>query len=315
MAMTADSTSEVVGRAATRLVPFLPVFGAVVVVGTVYGLWTQLLLGNALSQRELILSVDPSIENIEFRARVFWALAALSVIMSMVWNVIVSAWIIRTYASRAHLPSILTLVSVGIIGLIIVVHYWSLSGKASELIHNAITHRTTLDIRRITAWLDPAAASVVVLVLTASCVLVSGRKPHKHDSMWVAARVRAARVALYSACALLAAGVTEIYFLFSWPASFTVAADAQLVQHLAATIGLAAGCVFTLLLLAIFVPVSVVHSAWINDAIERTPKPAGWTREEWLQQSNLEVTTFGLLSRAIAILIPTLVGALPKLFT
>jgi hypothetical protein len=73
---------------------------------------------------------------------------------------------------------------------------------------------------------------------------------------------------------------------------------------------LAAGCVFSLVLLFVFVPVRLVHTGWIAAAADAARKPTDWKREEWLEQFNLGESSFSLLARAGSILAPTVVGPL-----
>ncbi|HEU5256986.1 MAG TPA: hypothetical protein VFU28_13415, partial [Vicinamibacterales bacterium] len=131
----------------------------------------------------------------------------------------------------------------------------------------------------------------------------------------LAHRLRDARVSVYAACALLAAAVAEIYLFFLWPASFSYVAtvDQEFIRQLAATVSVAAGCVFTLLLLVVFIPVWVIHAKWIDAAADNAHNGEGWDREKWLKKFDLRNTSLSWLGPALSTLAPALLGLIPKL--
>jgi hypothetical protein len=275
-----------------------------VVVLALFLLWWQLDIGQS------VVSYPQPNNSVlaEFRARVFWAVSSATFAALIAWNTAVSIVVLRTY-SRSNRSLYISVAVIIAAILVSFVAYWDPGGKSVELVNKVILMNPmgSLDLSR--PALKFVGAIGVALVMTAACALAAAEFGETRDPKALARQVRDTRLCFYSACALLVAAVAQVYFTYSWPASI-VATSSALYHQLATTVALAAGCVFSLLLLSVFVPVWLIQSGWIAAAADAAGRSADWKREEWLKQFDLEESTFSVLGRAVSTLLPVVLGLL-----
>jgi len=294
-------------RSRWRTVCLAPLIGSCVVIFTsCYFMWA-LNIGGQLGHPPMVPDAVTDLELVvpELRARVLWAVAAVTLASALTWTVTVSVLMAKRHAALA------SFLAIWIVGLALAILFLKTFGQSIflQFVDPLIPSRLTA-INVAIEVLNTLAAIGAGCVIAAACVLGSPLQTFRPDRL--AARLRETRLLLFSSCVFLTAGVAEIYFLYSWPASFAVEIDRQFMLHLAATVALLFGCMFTLLLLGIFVPLSLVQAGWITKAVEDAPKPSDWDPEKWLKKTGLDIGPMVLLGRGVAMLVPTLAGLLPK---
>jgi hypothetical protein len=184
----------------------------------------------------------------------------------------------------------------------------SLLLKPFEDLANTVLANTHVGLawtNRLTGLLS--ILSAVVLAVTAA-VIVDGVSSHPSQLADLRTRCSALRLTLTAGAAVLASAVIVVRTLQYWTLSFVDNAD--VLRQIADSWTLALGTYWTLVLLAAYVPAAaVLHSAAIAMADAHTPaQDDRQTREQWLEDRNLNVTIKGQVVRALLLLAPFLSG-------
>jgi hypothetical protein len=250
-----------------------------------------------------------------FRALVLWAISFSAFFTVMFWNAIFALRVIRAYAGRVIMNVTKALVSVSMISAAILsILNWSRSGLLSIVIK--VTGIRFL--HQITMAGNVLAAECTILIVMA-CVALASR--HGHASpLEIRRRDTDARRLLFSTAAFLAVGLAEMYLVLTWASSIqsasssTVTVAPGVLEHISQTIAMAAALFYTGVLAALFGPLSIIHSAWLDEAWEEdTGKPPGQTRSEWLSVNGLDKSFLTMAMQVGAVIAPWLLGLIKSL--
>src|SRR6185295_12420450 len=150
---------------------------------------------------------------------------------------------------------------------------------------------------------NTCGAITISVVVIASCALAY--HPQIPTASEVRERIFAARLVLYSIAALLICGTALTFFFFNWPLALPALSApkvAKVAKSLSLTLSVSGGILYTFLLLIIYLPVAIVHEAWIAALLEQqfslNPQIDG---PEWLKRTGLARATLTVVSELVAI--------------
>ncbi|MCP4663209.1 MAG: hypothetical protein GY856_48070 [bacterium] len=122
-------------------------------------------------------------------------------------------------------------------------------------------------------------------------------------------RYQRLQIVLYTGAAMLVVGVLHVNSILQWPAVFLSEADAKILKMLADGYSADTGLYWTMILLAVYLPSTLVlrAEAWIL-ARRTLSRSTAKEHKEWLLKEKLSPSLLGQLSHLVAILGPFLAG-------
>jgi hypothetical protein len=239
------------------------------------------------------------------RAKILWAIADLLLWLALLWNL---GFALSILARRVTPKVIFVLAGLGLLLLGIAAFAFGgrekpiAGGIANDLLYSVFTAAPHIEpvIR-----LGNYAAAGVIAALTGATYVLATRRTHAG----LLPDVKATQYLLYSAAVLLAVGLMEIYFLFSWGALYYGAAAAKF----AATIAVAAGALFSAWLLVLFMPIAVLDKMHIDNFVEqKLQENPEMDRDKVLKRYDLADPQHRLF-QGFATFLPLMVGIATKL--
>jgi len=252
------------------------------------------------------------------KGRYFWGISALMVTVALFWNMAISLIIIRRYienTSIAHKVIQIGILSLSLIPISMLAFGWSIPGEIVNTIHNIIFVKTKIDITNILDALNVLAFLVLLSIASALGALLNKSSNNELSAKDISSRFEWANISLYSAAALLAVGVIEVYAQYSWCAEFLEGDIKAAYATTAGVLAFSAGAVFSTLLLILYMPVALIHRSWLIRALHNASEnDADFDVEQWLKRHALDKTVLKSFGKFSSVVFPVIVGAIIKLF-
>lgn len=303
-----------------KLIPLLPLASALCLL--IVFVFYSLILG--MPDFEMLDKVQVSEQvEAEFRARALWGVTAACLDIALIWNIVISIIISRhnfesfrnarkyaVYIAIASLPPYL-----------LITFNWAFGGAASHFMQRQIAAHANSWVVPLTTINNFISGVVITLLVFTCCSLLYWPESMKKNRAngnnvirMVAKRIEFGRLSLYSAGALLVIGIFEMHYLFSWPSSFIAEPEKTTVRSIANSLSLAAGLLFSFLLVNLYLPVAIIHRHWISElAYQAGGQREDFDKAKWLQRHGVEMTTLDILKGGIAIIAPSIAGLLVKI--
>jgi hypothetical protein len=303
------------------LIALIPIVLSLLFIATFYGLHILLHLDKF---REL--EIKPIPKNLqliqELRARMFWGLSILALLMALIWNIGLSAQILfkAFYGASKRIKLFVFAMSlITPIALTIAVTIRSFGGGAGNFLIKSVYENSSrlIPVQQIIQACNALACLAVFLIAaTCSYLIYLPSIHHEKAVQIVSEKLNDAKASLFSSSAFLVLGVAEIHFLFAWPLSF---ADIQTKPNLIIlthTLSASAGALYTVLLASLYLPVATTHNRWIRQLWQDASKAdQSLNKERWLQQNSLDRSAFSDISQLAQVLAPSIAGIwIEKLF-
>lgn len=260
----------------------------------------------------------------EFRARMFWGIAATALVLSLVWNSIVSIFLIRRNGlGWLSKPIVWLIVGAAVTIPIFMMLFlrWRVGGDVAETLVGSIQEYSkaitkseqVIPINALNSASNILTIICITLIVIACCSLIYWPAQSEKNIQTLVEKIEQSKLSLYSAAGLLACGVFEVHFLFNWPASFLP--DVAAVRAIANGLTISTGVLFSLLLIIVYLPIAVIHRSWISDLAHQAStksenKSKAFDRDEWLQTHGLETSSLSVLKGMLAFLAPTIAGVI-----
>jgi hypothetical protein len=239
----------------------------------------------------------------ELRARIFWG-ASFSVLgVVTCWSLAIAGAMSAKYvalgARGRALSAALTVATA--VGLGAYVRY---GGSAAHGLFSRLEVATGVPLLNLTMVMNTAVAEATILFVV-SCVAL-GMPAEPLTAIELRQRIFDLRVLLFSSAALLVSGVLEIFFLFDWPRHVEILASDPLASQ-ARTFSAAAGGLFSLLLVLIYVPIALVLEQWRLD-LQSTLAQADalFDTETWQKKTDLLSSAVSSFPDIAAVISPLL---------
>jgi hypothetical protein len=247
----------------------------------------------------------------EFRGRVLWAATYAISATLMGWNCVLGGDLIRRYFRTGTRIAIFFMILATVVIMTLSQGY--AGGTAQAFVLAANTNESW--VLPLVRCANTGAAVTIAIVVFACCALAY--HPGTPTASEVRERIFAARVLLYSAAALLIAGVASIFFLFEWPLALPALRTpmiAERAKSLSVTMSVTAGILYTFIMLIIYSPLAVVHERWIGRLLEQEyAANSQLDGPKWLTNAGLAKTPLTMIGEFLAIASPWLAAlGLPK---
>jgi hypothetical protein len=239
------------------------------------------------------------------RAKILWAIADLLLWLALLWNL----GFALTILARRVPPKVMAAILSAVL-LLLGIAFFTFGGRekpiaggiANDLFYAVFQAAPQIEL---VIRLGNYATAAVIAALTAATYILATRRTEPGT----VPDVKATKYLLYSAAALLAIGLMEIYFLFSWGALYY----GGTATKFAATIAVAAGALFSAWLLILFMPIAVLDKMRIDDFIEyKLQEDPHLEREKILRRYDLEDPQ-NRLFQGFATFLPLMVGIATRL--
>lgn len=153
-----------------------------------------------------------------------------------------------------------------------------------------------IPVFKITAFGNTTAVVAFAMIIATSIGIIAKIQVAK-DPAELRALLDPMRLLLYSSAAFLAVGVVEIYLLWDWPAHlpYPTPEMGRAIHQMAQTIATMSGTLYTLMMLVLFVPVSLMHerrSRELSSDVEK--KSALSMLAELIALAGPMITAFGI---------------------
>lgn len=214
--------------------------------------------------------------------RLAWVVSALALATALVWTFLIAVQTIQDALTEADARDRrawrLTITGVGVVLVVSVAMVWrnnphfgvgtDTTDRFTDLIESCAT-------RNIRALLTIGNVGSVVTLFVVAMACCSLGLPLRAVSLpRIEERFRLYRTMLYSASALLAAGVLEMYALQRWGAAYNANCTANPNPSLAESLAFTMGGFYTLGLVVLFLPVAIVQDGWITqNVLVNNPDP------------------------------------------
>ena len=250
---------------------------------------------------------------------ILWGMSAFSVCALLIWNVFLSWHIIFSNTvnfCRFRLYILIGIVIISLIFSIAIFLGWKVAGTVTNTIQIRIETETGIPLRSLLFILNIIAFFTITSIIGASvALLLSPINGDNWDLEVLEKKLFQSRVAITSSGFLLTVAVFEIFAQYSWPVSFLFEPLASKVRLTAHIISLAAGILFTFLLLAIYVPMGFVQRNWIKKAYKSYKvRENNFKRKEWLDEYGISISTLDVFSKIIAVFSPILAAGIIHTF-
>lgn len=167
------------------------------------------------------------------------------------------------------------------------------------------------DITDIFRSID-ALTLATAINLTASCsaILIYPKGDASINAQYMTRMMKLMRTILYAGTSALIVAVMEKSALAHWAITYLpTATEQQAFSHLTASLTMARGVYYSLALLAIYLPTTLILRDQAEKVLQRPPEPdEDPSYREWLRSSGLAITFSDLLPKGVAILGPFLAG-------
>lgn len=295
----------------TALVPALGVF-AFMVAFAAYALALRFDLGANVLEGSMYAAS-------ELRARILWGSSAAAWALAMVISSVVSAAIIRSNivslsrtARRAVWTAIAALVAA------MMATFMTRGGMARPVMRtlfDLVEKYTRVPLNDLWTVSDVLACVSSSLLVASCCSLLYFDPDNRSDRGRILARkMDQGQLSLYVAGALLVLTALQFHFLYTWPASFLPDPQRERILTVSNGLTLGAGAMFTVFLILIYVPVTVVHHWHVRElAAAASAEEDKFDEGEWLRRRGLYTSTADLLKGAAALVAPLLTASLSKI--
>jgi len=295
----------------SRYTPSLVMVGLLVVL-----VITALSLKAVIASQVKVDATNPIAAMVQaHRAAIVWAASFLVFVAVAMWNVVVTTVIVRRYLPNLVWRIVgLWVVALAVIGFKLNETYAGVE-KHTPL---ALVYAAGVHVYNVTAVGNGIAATAITLFIASACALLY-RRSSKMTVRALRERIELTRLSLYSAAALLVVGVAEIYFLNVWPAYFQSpkypVVDPDALRDVAYSVAIAAGVIYSTVLIALYVPVIVLQESWVSREMERravtTPNS---NLKDWREAHALDHSVVSTLVQIGAVVGPWLAAiGVPKL--
>ncbi|HEU5257622.1 MAG TPA: hypothetical protein VFU28_16625, partial [Vicinamibacterales bacterium] len=157
-------------RLARIAITLVPALSSGFVFLVLFFVWRWLQIGERLPALNP-LKDDPAID--EYRARLFWAVSAVTFAVLMAWNIVLSLIIIVRHAQEGSRFLLASIGSLGALLLIAFVAHWNVAGNdGMALIRGVVVMKTGLQAFNDRV-IEKIGSIAVALVITAACSLIS----------------------------------------------------------------------------------------------------------------------------------------------
>ncbi|HKR64488.1 MAG TPA: hypothetical protein VJZ00_12220 [Thermoanaerobaculia bacterium] len=239
-----------------------------------------------------------------FRASAFWRVSHVALIAAAIWNAVLSFACIHEYVGATAAWSALAIAFACGIVAAYVNRFFAVGNRS------ALSQLQTLGIpiRRITQVAFAIVVAVVVLLIGASLALMHTRSVCILSPEELRGRMEWGRIALVSTSVWLIIGVAEIFLRYDWPAHLPLGdANPAVIHHVALTIAVVFGGLFSIFLLELYAPMILVHQMWIADAADaQSCLHPDLSIPKWLEQEALNRTLWTTLIQIAAVAGPSL---------
>ena len=238
----------------------------------------------------------------ELRARIFWGGSFVVLGVVTFWNLPLAAASMWDYLSRkaAGIMAVLTLLTALALG--IGTRY---GGSGAQDLLSKLQDNLGIRISFLTGFMNVAVATAIIFFIV-SCVAIGSAPTLPLTAIDLRRRIFDLRMLLCSSAALLAAGVTEIFFLFDWP-RHVPALSADPSVTLASAISAVAGALYTFLLVVIYVPIALIHERWKLELQNQLASANdSFDSDAWLKKTGLTTSTVNSFTEIAAMVSPLL---------
>jgi hypothetical protein len=122
------------------------------------------------------------------------------------------------------------------------------------------------------------------------------------------------RLALLSAGFVLVLSVLQFYMLYTWLGAIVEDSQGPDITAFARGMTVSAGVMFTRFLLLVYVPIALIHQAWVDDLVHHAGLKRGdRAKSAWLKEQGLDQSPTDLIASGAALLGPVIAGFLPQL--
>jgi hypothetical protein len=229
---------------------------------------------------------------------------------ALLWNLAVASFIIIDFFSVA-VGSAIEMALCGMVPIFLTTSYFvwrfpDVGGTHAKMWLDKIAEQNFQYIGRWLTAADIATAFVGCVMIVSLLYLAT--VPPQLTVEALASRMIHFEISLYSAASLLVFALVEIFTLSSWGAALCCpgGADRPFVRIIVA----AAAAIFSVTLVAMYAPVSLIQRAW-RDKLQRTAlqdEPA-LDLDRWLEAYGLSITPW---KSATAMLAPLIAGAVAE---
>ena len=255
----------------------------------------------------------PGFLNPPSSARLLWGTASFCVVIASLWNAAVSLIILGALWETIAAPKrtrVFWSIAVSTILVGVFVALKEFSGREGDDLLALIRVSTGVNVQFLTRCSNALAGMCIWLAASAGGLLCYLPASLEDDEL--KSRADLLRSAMFSASVLLAIGVTEVFFLFSWAANLGSSRSTDVLQF-AKSMAIAAGGVFTSFLFVVYGPCIHFQNHALNRQLRARAKEPGFDRSKWLKQTGLGGPSQPW-KQAATLAIPLLTGLLAKWF-
>ncbi|OEK02238.1 hypothetical protein BFP97_12240 [Roseivirga sp. 4D4] len=299
---------------------FTPIisFLGLVLFGFIFYYHSELLKISLVDDTYLLSGTDVH----EYRWRIIWGLSSVFLFFVIAVNVALSCYIIHRNLSRPN-QSLNFLVPLIIFSVIVLIFIFSksfreygISGGAGVMLLDAVCQHLGIDLVDTIDW-SMIFSIACVLITVASMATILSKPRRRLNVEDILERFRLYKASVYATTLFLAAGILQVYCLYSWSILSYFELDDIAKRSLADTLALSGGIIYTLVFLCMFIPVSVVLSNWsrrlaeiqtqhINPDPEKNLTRAE-IRNQWLRDNGLYRSPKKIASNFLILSAPTII--------
>jgi len=238
----------------------------------------------------------------------------------LLWNIVIQSGIILKYFTELPSRQKFMFISVSIVIILLLVFMIKKFGFAGDMA-NFFLGRLSENVNRYILFNNVLTAVVIGMTIGCSCVLSHPISKTSNKARAVRKRVNHFSLSICSASVLLAVGVIEIHFLYSWASRLVNSPQTEAIQSLVNTMTLGAGICFSLLLIVIYLPSAIVQNKLLSKLLGDAKVEAkeqgqdDFNVDTWRTMHGLPKPAFEYIAGLAAIVMPFVTGIIPSLFS
>lgn len=258
----------------------------------------------------------------EYRWRIIWGLSSIFLLFVIAINIVLACYVIFRNLSKPNqrinfaIPLLMFLVVILILIFSKSFQEYGISGGAGVMLLDAVCDRLGIDLDSTIDWSMIFSISCV-LITVASLATILSKPKRVLDVEDILDRFRLYKASIYATTLFLAAGIFQVYCLYTWSVlSFTELSDIAKAS-LADTLTLSGGIIYTLVFFCMFIPVSLVLSNWskklaakATENIQPDPEKHQTKQElttQWLRDNGLYRSPKKIASNFLILSAPTII--------
>lgn len=239
---------------------------------------------------------------LDYRWRLYWGLSVVALMMALAWSYSTSIRITIERLSKSgrfiYLAGNVALAAI----IATVAHFYEVGGRNAAVQLQALAESTSIDIPGIIWFLNfLAILTIAAIVITATILILEAGETEPA----IRRKTTDLHRSLYSSSALLGAGIVEVFCLYGWAASQSADLHAKSANT---SLTIAAGILFSLILLAIYVPLFMKRNELLKNFVVAKEFNSKGELDDWYAINHLEKVSGSGPYDVIAFALPIISG-------